>query len=460
MATRNVIVGAGVAGLAAAETLRSLDGEAGITLVGNEAPYARMVLPYWMEGRIKEGAIETGSADYFAERGFDTRFGESVAALDPAGKRLTLEGGEALDYDSLLLATGSHAARPPIPGADGRQVLALWTREDARAFLDGPHHEVAIVGAGFIASTILDAVVKRADKVHLIEIEEQILPRMVDSSAAALVEAHLREKQIEIHAGAEVTAIEDAGARKRISLASGAAIDVDVVILATGIRPNLGFLEGSGVEIDAGVLVDGHMQSSAASIYAAGDVAQGPVLNLPERRVHAIQPTAVDHGRVAAANMLGNDVRYEGSLLMNIVATQGLEMASFGLWEGAGHPATVVENERGRIYRKYVWEDDRLVGGILVGPTHAMSGQNDVGMLKGLVQTGASLGPWRKYLQENPLDLRRLFVASGAATQLAESTLLSGRASLGGGFRFKRLAPRRPRSAHHAAIVANAPRPA
>ena len=457
MSSNFVIVGGGVAGIAAAETLRGLDTDCGIQLVGSESPYSRMVLPYWMEGRIDEAAIETGAADYFEGRGIDARFGSAVARVDPAGKQLTLAGGETLDYDALLLATGSHAARAPIPGAEGRQVIALWTREDARAFLEGSHREVVIVGAGFIASTILDAVVKQADKVHLVEVESRILPRMVDSAAAALVEAHLREKQVEIHVGVEVTSIEDAGARKRLLLSDGAAIDADVVILATGILPNLDFLEGSGIETELGVLVDGRMRSSEQGVYAAGDVAQGPVLHHEERRVHAIQPTAVDHGRVAAANMLGNDVVYEGSLLMNIVATQGLEMASFGLWAGEGRETTVVSNERGRVYRKYVFEEDRLVGGILVGPTHALSGQNDVGMLKGLVQTGVSLGPWCDYLKQNPLDLRRVFVASGAASQLAGSTLLSGRASSGGGFRFGRLPARRPRSPHHAAIVADSP---
>ena len=457
MAGGYVIAGAGVAGLAAAETLRNLDPDAQVTVVGDEQPYSRMVLPYWMEGRIPESAVETGSGGYFAERGIGARFGEGVASVDTGAKQLGLASGATLDYDALLLASGSHAARPPIPGADGDRVLALWTRDDARSFLEAPHREVAIVGAGFIAATILDAVVKGSGKLHLVEIEPQILPHMVDASAAALVEAHLREKGVEIHAGTEVKAIEDAGGRKRLSLSSGASLDVDVVIVATGIRPNLAFLEGSGIETDLGVLVDGRMQSSAAGVFAAGDVAQGPVLHHDERRVHAIQPTAVDHGRVAAANMLGHDVVYEGSLLMNIVATQGLEMASFGLWEAASLQTTVVENVQRRIYRKYVWQDDRLVGGILVGPTHAMTGQNDVGMLKGLVQTGVALGPWKDYLQETPLDLRRVFVASGAPEQLAGSTLLSGRASLGGGFRFRRLPARRPRSAHHAAIVADSP---
>lgn len=457
MAKNNVIVGAGVAGLAAAETLRSLDANCGITIVGSEAPYSRMVLPYWMEGRIEEAAIETGSAEYFAEHAIETRLGTGVASIDSAAKQLKLTDGESLGYDALLLATGSHAARAPIPGAESDGVLALWTRDDARSFLEGPHREVAIVGAGFIASTILDAVVKQSERLHLVEIEPQILPRMVDTTAASLVESHLRDRGVLIHTGSEVKAIDDVGRRKRLALSSGESLEVDVVILATGIRPNLGFLAGSGVETDVGVLVEGRMRSNVEGIYAAGDVAQGPVLHLSERRVHAIQPTAVDHGRVAAANMLGHEVVYEGSLLMNIVATQELEMASFGLWEGQGLEATQVENARGRVYRKYVWDDDKLVGGIFVGPTHAMSGQNDVGMLKGLVQTGVPLGPWKQYLQEAPLDLRRVFVASGAAKLLAESTLLSGRASLGGGFRFGRLPPRRPRSQHHAAVVANAP---
>ena len=126
-----------------------------------------------------------------------------------------------------------------------------------------------------------------------------------------------------------------------------------------------------------------------------------------------------------------------------------------------GHDCTVVTNRSGGIQRKYVWggpEGDVLVGGALVGPTLAVSGTNDVGMLKGLVQTGVALGPWREYLEENPLDLRRVFVASGAAQELLKSTLLTGRVSTGGGFRFPKLAPVRTRKVHHAELVTGAPR--
>ena len=456
MARRCVIAGAGVAGLAAAETLRQLDSEATITVVGDEVPYSRMVLPYFMEGRIEEQAVFTGDDAWFAELRVETRFTETLAAIDPVAQRATLTGGDTLDYDALLLATGSGSVRAPIPGAELEGCIDLWNLEDARGFLSGPHREVAIIGAGFIASTILDAVVKQADRVHLLEIEGQILPRMVDARAAALIEAHLRDRGVDLHTGTEVKAIERAGGRSRLSLSSGGSLEVDVVIFATGIRPNLAYLEGSGVESDAGILVDGRLRTNVAGIWAAGDVAQGPVLHHPERRVHAIQPTAVDHGRVAAADIAGADVQYEGSLLMNVVAIQGIEAASFGLWEEGDRDVTRVESASG-VYRKYVWEGDSLVGGVLVGPTHGMSGLNDAGMLKGLVQTGVPLGPWRAYLEENPLDLRRAFVASGAAQQLLGTTMLAGRIASGGGFRFQRPKPRRPRSPYHATLVKGAP---
>ena len=154
--------------------------------------------------------------------------------------------------------------------------------------------------------------------------------------------------------------------------------------------------------------------------------------------------------------MAGSDVAYSGSLTMNILAAQGIEATSFGRWEQDGD-VQIVENAPDRIYRKYVWDGDVMVGGILVGPTVAVSGTNDVGKLKGLVQTGIALGPWKSYLEENAVDLRRPYVASGAGKKLLESTLLTGRASSGGGFRFPKLPAARQRKPHHATLAEGAP---
>ena len=443
--------------MAAARTLRDLDEQASITLVGNEPAYARMVLPYYIEGRIEERAVFTADATHFETLKIDARLDTRVSAVDTSARRIELEGGESIEFDTLLLATGSRSARAPIPGAEGDSALDLWTLQDAKNFLAAPHGEVVIVGAGFIAFTVLDAVMHRAERVHVVEVEPQILPNMLDETATELMTAHLRDRGLSIHTGTRVDRLETTGDRRILHLSNGETLSADAVVLATGVRPNLDFLEGSGIETDIGVLVDGLLQTNVEGIFAAGDCAQGPVLHLNERRVHAIQPTAVDHGRLAAANMAGQNATFEGSLIMNILATQAFEAASFGLWGSDELETTRVENTAGRIYRRYVWDGDRLVGGILVGPTHALSGQNDVGMLKGLIQTGVALGPWRSYLEENPLDLRRVFVASGAAKRLLDSTLLSGRMTEGGAFRIGAQKAMRTRSEHHTTLLTGAP---
>lgn len=456
MATHHVVIGAGPAGNSAIETIRALDAEAKITLVCDEPAYARMVLPYYMAGDIEERAVLTGDRQWFESLGVDTRFGRRVESVTAVSHRLTLDDGSTLDYDKLLVATGSRAWTPDVPGLEPPGAISLWTLGDARAYLRGNRRQVAIVGAGFIAFTVLDAIARHAERVTFVEIEDQILPRMLDARAAGIVRSALEARGIEVRTGARLERLEEKDGRRTLHLAGGAAFECDAVVAATGIRPNVDFLADTGIDLDGGVAVDDRMQTELPDVYAAGDVAKGGDLLGGPRRVQAIQPTAVDHGRVAGANMAGADVTYSGSLTLNILAVQGLEACSFGFWQ-RDDDVTLVANEANRVYRKYVWDGDRMVGGALVGPTAAVSGQNDVGMLKGLIQTGVALGPWKDYLAENPLDLRRAYVASGAAKVLLGSTLLAGRASSGGGFRFPPLPPRRGRSLHHGTLVAGAP---
>jgi NAD(P)H-nitrite reductase large subunit len=461
MTTRHLIIGAGPAGINAIQTLRAIDAECQIALVCDEPAYARMVLPYFLEGKIEERAVMTSDDSWFKDLGVSTHLGVRVESVDPGARRVTLDDGNSLDYDQLLLATGSRAARPSIEGIDGAGVINLWTLGDVREFLSEPRSHTVIVGAGFIAFTALDAIITRSEQVTFLEIETQVLPNMLDAASAGLMKEHLESRGVEVRTGARLESIEQAGRRRRLQLSGGDSIECDAVVIAAGVAPNVEFLEGSGIDLGsgpgAGILVDQRMETCAAGIYAAGDVAQAADLQGGERRVHAIQPTAVDHGRVAAANMAGQDVRYAGSLIMNILAAEGLEACSFGDWRGGDRDVTVVENTGNRIYRKYVWNDDVLVGGILVGPTLAVTGANDVGMLKGLIQTEVSLGPWRTYLEENPLDLRRVYVASPAGARLLESTLLTGRISTGGGFRFPSLPAVRKRSPHHATLLTGKP---
>jgi NAD(P)H-nitrite reductase large subunit len=281
-----------------------------------------------------------------------------------------------------------------------------------------------------------------------------VLPRMLDRRGAEAAEAWLRERGVDVYTGCSVRSI--AGARKKtLALSDGQTLTANLVILSTGIRPNLDFVSASGIHVDRGIVVDAHMQTNLPGIYAAGDVAQGPNLLGGPPVVHAIQPTAVDHGRIAGANMAGQRRPYAGSLVMNILDVAGLHCTSFGRWQETDDTC-VVWNPARPVYRKLVWSGTRLVGGIILGPIEDTSMLTDVGMLKGLIQSQVDLADWKHYLNERPWDLRRAYVASRAADKLLAQTTI-GTPSVARGFRFNDLGPRLDPGPHHADLIGTRP---
>ncbi|MFQ5880298.1 MAG: NAD(P)/FAD-dependent oxidoreductase [Dehalococcoidia bacterium] len=263
----HVIVGGGPAGVTAVETIRHFDPDgASVLLVAGEPPYARMVLPYYLAGDVDEERLYSGDAAYFRQRGVDVLFGRRAVALEPQRQRLLLDDGTTVRYQRLLIATGASPLLPPVAGIGQKGVLPMWALADARSFLSrvSAGGRVAVMGAGFIGLILLNALHRRGLRVTYVEREAQILPRMLDAQGASLVQRWLERKGVEVITGATVTAIAAVGHRKRLILGSGKASMVDVVIVATGVRPNTDFLAGSGVAIDQGVLVDQYMRTSVS----------------------------------------------------------------------------------------------------------------------------------------------------------------------------------------------------
>lgn len=459
----HVIIGGGPAATNAVETIRDFDGgRSAITLVCDEPAHSRMALPYWLAGKIPEAHTHTGDAAYFKRLDVTTRFGVRVAAVDPQGKSVTLSDGSKLDFDNLLIATGSSPLRPPIPGADLPGVEPLWSLAHTDRVLKyaaslsptGRTPRVVLVGAGFIGFIVLNAMHKRKWQLAVVERESQVLPRMLDAPAADHVLRWLATRDVPVHCGATVERIrQQADGAKAVDLSDGQSLSADIVILATGIRPNLDLLQGSGIATGEGILVNDRMQTNFPHVYAGGDVAQGPVLFGAGNAVHPIQPTAVDHGRVAGANMAGHEVRYPGSLVMNVVDICGLQGASFGRWDDGAAEAMTIDNPSGFIYRKLLFRDDRISGAIFAGQANDVGMLTDVGMVKGLIQTGTRLGPWKKYLRDNPFDIRRAYVGSGVAAKLVGTALL-GRPAKARQYRFGSAVPEVPANAAHAVFVA------
>ncbi len=396
-----LIVGAGPAGVIAAETLRGVDPRGSITLIGDEPepPYSRMAIPYLRAGNVgEEGTHLRHGARHYDDLKIDVRRGR-ITGISPADQTVTLEGGKSLSYKRLLVATGSHPIRPPVPGVDLPGIESCWTLEDARRIAARAEagSRVVLMGAGFIGCIVLEALAARGVRLTVIEMEERMVPRMMDGTGGDMIKRWCKAKGVKVLTSTRVEEIAAAKGGLRLSVTGGAAVNADLVVCATGVAPNMGFLEGSGIETDLGILVDEHLETSVPGIYAAGDVAQGPDFSTGEKAVHAIQPTASEHGRIAALNMAGTPTRYGGSLSMNVLNTLGLISSSFGLWQGVdgGELSEAVDADRFK-YLRLAFEDDVVVGALALGLTQ------HVGVVRGLVQTRVRLGKWKDVLMNDP----------------------------------------------------------
>ncbi len=406
---KHVIIGAGPAGVIAAETLRKVQPDSSVIIIGDEPepPYSRMAIPYYLNNKIDEsGTYLRKSSSHFADAGIEMMQGR-VASIDTKSKKLALEDGNSLDYDKLLIATGSYPVRPPIPGMDLPGVLSCWTLEDGRniAARATKGSNVVLMGAGFIGCIILEALASRGVNLTVIEMDDRMVPRMMDQNSGNLIKKWCQEKGVAVHTSTRVEAIEEAGSSYKVALDNGEVIGADVVISATGVKSNIQFLEGSGIEAEFGILVNNRLQSSDADIYAAGDVCQGKDFSTGEYSVQAIQPTAADHGRIAAMNMMGKETIHQGSINLNVLDTLGLISSSYGLWMGVdgGDSSELYDPDRYR-YIRLQFEDDVLVGAQSLGLTQ------HVGVLRGLIQSRLRLGKWKEQLMKDPTRVMEAYL--------------------------------------------------
>ncbi|MGQ0657126.1 MAG: NAD(P)/FAD-dependent oxidoreductase [Chromatiales bacterium] len=414
---RHVIIGAGPAGVIAAETLRKLNPTASVTIVGDEPepPYSRMALPYYLSKKVNEvGTYLRKDPQHFERRQIDVRI-DKVTAVDSAAKKLRLAGGGELAYDKLLVATGSRPISPPIPGVDLPGVYPCWTLEDSRHIANGatPGAKVVLMGAGFIGCIILEALAKRGVDLTVVEMADRMVPRMMNNIAGNMIKRWCETKGVKVYTSTKVTAIEAAKGAHRfnVKLDNGTALPADLIISATGVRSNVEFLKDSGVKVDHGALINRHMQTGNPDIYAAGDVAQGLDFSTGEYSVQAIQPTAADHGQIAARNMAGlSGAIHRGSVNMNVLDTIGLISSSFGLWMGAkgGESSELCDQDRFR-YLNLQFEDDVLVGATSLGLT------DHVGVLRGLIQTKTRLKSWKDKLLHDPTRIMEAYLANTQA---------------------------------------------
>ena len=408
---QHIIIGAGPAGVVAAETLRKVDAQADIVIIGDEPepPYSRMAIPYYLINNIDEsGTYLRDPKAHFSAQNIEV-VQQKVDKIDTSGKTVTLADGSSRAYDKLLLATGSHPISPPIQGLDLPQVSSCWTLEDARNIIELAQSgsNVVLIGAGFIGCIILEALVKRGVNLAVVEMGNRMVPRMLDDKAGGLLETWCKNKGIDVHSSCSVDGISESGdGQVEVSLSDGSKLNAALVITATGVKANTDLIEGSDINVDQGILVNRRMQTSNPDVYAAGDVAQGVDFSTGNFEVQAIQPTATDHGRIAALNMAEQGDEHHGTLNMNVLDTVGLISCSFGLWMGVdGGESAELYNPDEFQYINLQFDGDHLVGASSVGKTQ------HIGVLRGLIESKIHLGDWKQRLMKDPTAIMEAYVA-------------------------------------------------
>jgi 3-phenylpropionate/trans-cinnamate dioxygenase ferredoxin reductase subunit len=310
------IVGASLAGGTAAATLRKEGFEGRVVLMGEEPqpPYERPPLSKeYLRGEQPFEDALVRSSTFYASNDIETHFGTRATRLDPVEKVVELEGGERVRYDKVLITTGSRNRRFPIPGLDLEGVYDLRTVEDCdRIRKDiAPGRRAAVVGMGFIGSEIAASLRQLDVEVVVVEGGKIPLHRALGEDIGRVVEGIHRDHGVEMIFGDHVTGFEGSGRVELVTTKGGQTIECDFAVVGVGVEPVTDVTNGSGIEVDNGILVDECCRTNVDGVFAAGDVTNHyhPIFKQRMRVEH--WHNAVNQATAAARNMMGISSAYD-----------------------------------------------------------------------------------------------------------------------------------------------------
>jgi len=386
-----VIIGAGPAGVSTAETIRAYDREAEIVMLSAE-PYLPYSPPAMADHFIHgSNAHLWRGEDWPDQTDVHYRKGMEVTRIEPDAHLLGLKDGEEIKYDRLVIATGARLYAP-VQGSEMSGVHNFKSLSAAEAIIkqvkSGKARTAVIVGGGFIGMEIALLLRDLGVAVTQIEMLDQVMAAMLDKDTAAIALDLMLKRGVDVQLNTKAEIFVGKRKAKAVKLASGKELEGNILIAATGVKPNLGFLQDSSIEHKWGISVDDHLRTNVPEIYAAGDVAEVPDRLTGDTYVHAIFPNAVEQGRVVGLNILGYDVHYEGGERMNSLKHLGLPIMAVGLKEG---DEVLQEKQNGTLRTIYL-RDNRLMGFQLAGDIRA------AGILRTLMIQQSDVRPIKHHL--------------------------------------------------------------
>lgn len=364
--TTYIIIGNGVAGNAAAESIRKHDKDGKIIIFSKEKHpfYYVPALSEFLAGEKDSKGLIIHDIDWYEKNHIDLHLETDIAEIAPAQKAVVTKRGERYQYNKLLLATGGTSFIPPMKGAELDGVFTLRTLGDAEKIKEFAQRsrQAVLIGGGLLGLEAGNGLRKAGLKIRVVEFFPRLLPRQMDVPGAAILQRQMEGMGFTFHLGAKTKEIwRDAGGL-HVELEGGENLGADMVLISAGVRPELSLAKSVGLEIDKGVKVDDQMKTGLDEIYAAGDLIEH------RGRFYGIWPAAMEQGKIAGAAMAGEDVKYPGTVVSNTLKVVGIDLFSAGEIDAEGTlESMVIKDEAKNIYRKLVIKEDALVGAILLG---------------------------------------------------------------------------------------------
>lgn len=402
MRTRYVLIGNSAAALEALRGIRKHDRDGEVIIINREEgpAYSRVALPYYVAGEMTLNDLLIRQKPDYASAGATLIEKENVVAIDAAGKKVELQSGKKVDFDKLLIGTGSETVVPPIQGLTQVPHHFLWTLDDAIGMKKATEkaQTAVVIGGGFIGMLAAEALRKLKIRLTIVEMAPILLPQLLDEGAGKLFLQAVRDEGVTVKTGALVSALAQKNGKIEVSLNNGDKFDVDMAVVATGVRPNVKCLQNGAVTLNKGVLVNEYLATNHPDIYAAGDVAETKDFLSDGRSIYAIWPTAVDQGRAAGANMAGAKQAYPGSLGMNVVELFKVTLAQLGRFrEGSGDDVKMLSKGEDGFYRKVVVDKNgTMVGAVYLGDENGVA---EMGVIHSAIKRREK---WRGFQEGRP----------------------------------------------------------
>ena len=406
MTASHVIIGDGIAGSSAAETVREADPEADVTVITEEgeALYNRILIKEFAKGKLPEAPISIHDPSWYEERDIDLVLNTHVTEVDTQAKEVHAHTGETYDYDTLLVATGGTPTQLPVENSDAEGIHHFWTFEDARGIKE--HAERAetgvVVGAGLLGIDLAAISAAQELDAHYLMRGKAWWRYALSEEGAEIIHDALRERNVKpvFDSGVDHFETDEDGHVVAAVDPNGDRYEADFVGVAIGLNFNTEYLRGSGIETDDGVVVDEYMRTNVEDVYAAGDITQFHDVILGERAQNGAWGSAKEQGSVAGANMVADwddpVERFEWVSSYSITHFD-FPFLSFG------HP-TLGDDEVERKYSDSEWrrvalKDGRVIGGVLIGDLSPQSA------LKRLAREGVDVSDKKELLLEEKIPV-------------------------------------------------------